>query len=306
MIEVVSTRQFAQQERLDAWNELISETYDGMVVDAVVDRFDARLGIWQMEDLRIVRPRSRPATITRSQTRRRSPDTSYIVHILTEGSVTLQQRGYRSELKPGDMIICAAEESYCFDANTTHEMLVTEFDHKALVDRCPQLDSFVARPISGALPQTRILHRYLDLLWQEARGPMPSGHSAVQQSILLDLTVACLTGQHPSAAVSANPLLARIEEAICERLADPELGPAAIAADMGIPLRTVQAAAARAGTTIGRMISDLRLKKAVAILRRRPDAAISDVAFECGFADSSYFTRCFNKNFGTSPSRFRN
>lgn len=195
MIEVVSTRSFAPRERLAAWNDLIASTYFGMVVDADSDVFDARLGVWSLGDLRIVRPRSRPARITRTRSTGGADAGRYLVHILTEGSVALEQNGRRCALVPGDMAICAADDAYRFDAASTHEMLVTEFEGHSLWQRCPRLDEFLARPISGKLAPTRILRRYLDVLWQEGRGQMPVGHDAIQQGILLDLTVACLTGE---------------------------------------------------------------------------------------------------------------
>jgi AraC-like DNA-binding protein len=33
--------------------------------------------------------------------------------------------------------------------------------------------------------------------------------------------------------------------------------------------------------------------------------SITDVAFELGFSESGYFTRCFRQRFGTTPSRWR-
>jgi AraC-like DNA-binding protein len=32
---------------------------------------------------------------------------------------------------------------------------------------------------------------------------------------------------------------------------------------------------------------------------------ITDVAFDVGFSDSAFFTRCFRRHFGVSPSQWR-
>ncbi|MFZ5941099.1 MAG: two-component regulator propeller domain-containing protein [Bacteroidota bacterium] len=50
-------------------------------------------------------------------------------------------------------------------------------------------------------------------------------------------------------------------------------------------------------------INAFRLKRS-AILLRRGNLSISDVAYEVGFNDPKYFTRCFKKYFGEPPSSF--
>ncbi|MEL0253406.1 MAG: hypothetical protein VW935_15910 [Novosphingobium sp.] len=160
MMEVISTRDLAPVERLDYWNDLIGSTYHGMVVDAPRDRFDARLTVWQMGALRMVRPYSRAAVISRHADRSTRPtDQSLVAHLLTRGHARLEQRGRSVDLVEGDMVLCAAEEFYCFDTRTTHEMMVVEFDRRSLAERLPGIDDFVARRISGELPSTRLAKR---------------------------------------------------------------------------------------------------------------------------------------------------
>lgn len=306
MIEIISTRRYAPRERLDFWNELIGSTYDGMVVDSGPDVFNAHLGVWQLADLRIARPHSCPALITRHQAQRSvRTKRTYIAHVLTQGQVELEQRGRKSELVAGDMVLCAAEEFYRFNAITTHEMVVVEFDASVLSSRLPNIDDHVARTISGKLPGTRIVQRYMTSLWQEARENLPPVHTKTLAKILVDLTVACLEESGAPASPASDPMLCRMRDVIAARLEDFDFGPAAVAEEMGISLRTAQTVAARAGTTIGQMITEHRLQKAVRLLSSRSYASIADIAFDCGFSDPSYFTRRFQNAYGASPSRFR-
>jgi AraC-like DNA-binding protein len=92
---------------------------------------------------------------------------------------------------------------------------------------------------------------------------------------------------------------------IAGRLGDFDLSPATIASDTGIPLRTLQAAAGRAGTTLGRLIADRRLQKASRLLLSEPESSVTTIALDCGFSDPSYFARRFQQSFGTSPSKYR-
>lgn len=48
----------------------------------------------------------------------------------------------------------------------------------------------------------------------------------------------------------------------------------------------------------------LRLSKAIHYLRKG-NSAVTDVAFRCGFNDSTYFSHCFKKRFGLAPAQFQ-
>lgn len=49
---------------------------------------------------------------------------------------------------------------------------------------------------------------------------------------------------------------------------------------------------------------ELRLDKAANLLTQS-SMSVSEIAITCGFFDNSHFSRCFNKQFGCSPSRMR-
>lgn len=61
---------------------------------------------------------------------------------------------------------------------------------------------------------------------------------------------------------------------------------------------------AATGRTIHQYRLQLRLRAAVEHLRRRP-SSIVDVALEAGFCSHSHFTSAFRREFGVSPSRWR-
>ena len=50
---------------------------------------------------------------------------------------------------------------------------------------------------------------------------------------------------------------------------------------------------------------ELRLRKAAQLLARPAGRRISDIAFDCGFNDLSYFNRCFRRRFGLTPTAAR-
>ena len=48
----------------------------------------------------------------------------------------------------------------------------------------------------------------------------------------------------------------------------------------------------------------VRIQKAAELLRHT-DRTITDIAFDCGFSDSNYFTRCFRKTLDQTPKAYR-
>ena len=53
-----------------------------------------------------------------------------------------------------------------------------------------------------------------------------------------------------------------------------------------------------------RYLVRFRLRKAAEELRRATGKTISETAYACGFADASYFNRCFRKEYGITPSEW--
>ncbi len=52
-------------------------------------------------------------------------------------------------------------------------------------------------------------------------------------------------------------------------------------------------------------LNDLRLSRAELLLRENPELTIANVAAECGFPDSNYFSRVFKKRNGRTPRDYR-
>ena len=57
-------------------------------------------------------------------------------------------------------------------------------------------------------------------------------------------------------------------------------------------------------TSPGKWVTNRRLKRATAMLQTG-NKSVSEVAFDCGFKNSSHFSRVFREKFNTSPSHFK-
>ena len=56
------------------------------------------------------------------------------------------------------------------------------------------------------------------------------------------------------------------------------------------------------GQSIGHFIRAYRLAVAKEMLENGSDATVAEIAYEVGFNDPKYFTRCFTKEYGVAPS----
>jgi AraC-like DNA-binding protein len=66
-----------------------------------------------------------------------------------------------------------------------------------------------------------------------------------------------------------------------------------------------KAFARRAGATPTGFITDMRLQRAAEMLTCSGSTTVTEIAFEVGFSDSAFFSRCFRRRFGVSPTQWR-
>ncbi|MGH8962366.1 MAG: helix-turn-helix domain-containing protein [Jatrophihabitantaceae bacterium] len=98
---------------------------------------------------------------------------------------------------------------------------------------------------------------------------------------------------------------ARTETIIYEQATDPQLTPAAIAAQLSVSLRQLYRAF-NGSESPAALIRRRRLERAAELLAsRRAITNVESVAQECGFASAEYFSRAFRREFGLSPRAYR-
>ena len=99
--------------------------------------------------------------------------------------------------------------------------------------------------------------------------------------------------------------MARIMKIVNEHLSDGNFSLADFSGQYGAS-RTVLAEKLKelTGLTPSAFITDVRLRAAKKLLEEQPDIRIADLAYSSGFNDSKYFSTCFRKKFGISPTDF--
>ena len=96
----------------------------------------------------------------------------------------------------------------------------------------------------------------------------------------------------------------KVKQFVASNIANSDLSINDFAREMAMS-RTVLYARMKSvfDTTPNNYIINLRIDEAKQLLRK-PNAYIADVAYRCGFSDPKYFSRCFKKITGKSPSEY--
>jgi AraC-like DNA-binding protein len=89
------------------------------------------------------------------------------------------------------------------------------------------------------------------------------------------------------------------------RFAEPDFSAQKLAATAGLSERYVNELLYEAGASFTSRLLELRLRRAAEWLAQAGERRISDIAFDCGFNDLSYFNRCFRRRFGLTPTAAR-
>ena len=109
--------------------------------------------------------------------------------------------------------------------------------------------------------------------------------------------------QPPSTAAAATDLH-RVHDAIAHNARSGEYGAEALARRVGTSLRTLERLARAHGTTVRRLLEEVRESHARRLLRD-PRLSVDEISALLGYSAESAFRRAFKRWSGTSPSAFR-
>ncbi|WP_394146432.1 helix-turn-helix domain-containing protein [Vibrio atypicus] len=130
-----------------------------------------------------------------------------------------------------------------------------------------------------------------EILWQ--------GSDSFDEESIIDVSPAdeCLSD------VVENPWLDKVKGLVEENYSDPEFGTSTAAKKLFVSERSLQRRVKSSiEKTFTEYLTEVRLDNACR--RLLAGEKVSDVAFECGFNDPSYFSQRFKHRFGVPPSQF--
>jgi AraC-like DNA-binding protein len=98
--------------------------------------------------------------------------------------------------------------------------------------------------------------------------------------------------------------LKRLTKAVEEHMSDDKFNADVLSEEIGMSrMQLYRKLRGLTNQTVHEFIRNIRLKRAVQLLEQKR-MTITEVAYEVGFNDLTYFARCFRKQFDKSPSEY--
>lgn len=103
-----------------------------------------------------------------------------------------------------------------------------------------------------------------------------------------------------------SEFVAAVSRIVADRIPTHSYDIAGIAMQLGLSEQTFRRRIfAYSGKTPKQFVTDLQMQEAERLLIKYPDVKIKDIAFQCGFDETSPFSKAFKKWSGFSPEQFR-
>ncbi len=294
---------------LHAWNAIVGEAFAGCTVDTPAPAFTAELWRDQINDLKLVRIRAPASKVSRwTSAAPRGPSGSLLLHLQVTGRSINTQRGKVATIAAGEGALCDPDRGYAVDFLTRYEMFVVELPLAGVVARDPGFDLDRLAGCGMDPQRSRLLQAFLRAAWdQRAYLATDADWRDCVSRTALDLALRAVSRPDPDALVGASAALRRaVIDHIRAHLADAGLRTSSIARALGVSPRSVQSVFEPLATTASGFILHNRLDLAARRLIDVPGGqSITQLAFDCGFSDSAYFSKCFSRRYGVPPRHYR-
>ena len=309
-VERFSTATAPSAAPLAYWNDLASDTFNNLVVDA--DDPSAFSGVMvraTLGELNLMSAESAAACVSRRNDPFRSPRglSAFDLHFQLAGRSLNSQGGREAALDAGDFTLCDASRPYTVRFGEANHMLCVKVPMMSLIERLGDVEPLICLPVRGDSARGAMLSTFLRTLWSQIDAAGDETWASSVSDVVLDLiALAYRPMKEDLPAISAqaqwrDKALAFIDERIC----DPELGVSSIGEALGVSQRYVQMLFAATGATPSAYILDRRLRLAAERLRRANGQAITEVALALGFNDLTHFGRAFRRRYGVAPRDYR-
>ncbi|WP_433347532.1 helix-turn-helix domain-containing protein [Microtetraspora malaysiensis] len=302
----------AAGDRGEFWRDACAQTFVGVDSQGRAgEAVGGRVRAYEVSGLAVGDIAATAQSMTRTRRLIDRADAEYLLLAMqTAGSGRIAQAGHRSLLKPGDCTILESHRGFELDfpssfnlwvfAFPTHLVRLSEHDRHYLAGRRVNALTGLAGVARRAL---------LDLAenGQDLRRAPAGSALTLANDLLVALLNAPLAESRELARALRRTLPLRIKDYIDQRLTDPTLDPAQLAAAFGMSIRYLHRLFESESETVTGYIRDRRLDRVRQRLTDPRFAAhpISALAFDAGFGDLSGFNRAFKARYGISPRQLR-
>ncbi len=310
---VLSTDEYLPHEREAYWRHVMSDTFAPVTIREMAegDVSGSIRANW-VGRLMVADVQSTGQDIRRTPRQISEADNAYFqVALVASGIGRVSQDDRQAELHPGDCVLYETTRPFqwLFDSDWDVWVFSLPSGSVRLSEHERRLIS--ARTLDGTAGLTGVVSRFLLDLARHS-DDLSAEQSERALAHASDLVVTLLSDRlNDTTTVRGavqRSLMLRVKDYIDQRLTDPTLGPAEIAAAVNISTRYLHKLFEAEHHTVSLYIKGLRLDRARRDLLDPRLAArpISAIAYACGFGDLSGFNRAFKDAYAVSPTELRN
>ncbi|WP_051335847.1 helix-turn-helix domain-containing protein [Methylocapsa acidiphila] len=266
--------------------------------------------IYPWRDLRLSSIRSNAIGIERPAGEpRHDCHDAYLAVVLLSGEYRLEQDGREAVLRPGDMAIYDAARPHNIICPTRFVKLIVSIPRALLREKAAGVEHCTARRIDGGSGLGAVTADFVRSAARRAGELSQMEFSALSGPCadLLALALTSVQGRDAAPERGRAMTKGRLKRFVEQRLHDPDLDVATIAAGVGLSPRYANDLFREDGASPMRYVWRRRLEHCRDDLLSAACAGrtISDIAFGWGFNDLSHFSRAFKQTYGASPRDYR-
>ncbi len=294
----VSTSGIAPAARLAFWNQVVSEAFDDIVVDAKPG-FEGAVAMRRIGDIEFARVESGAAQVRRLRPLCGANGSLFKIHLQERGCGVSRQGRHEAVLQPGAFTLCDASQPYSLEFSGFNQMMVLRFPAAQLMARMDDPERYIGRAMDAHLGANRVLTGFLRSVWENE--DVGADFEEAIPGIIMDMMAGAFkAGNDSSGGDRVDDRSKCIRAYIDAHISDPALRASTVARATGVSSRSMQMMFARSGMTATEYIVMQRLKLAAARLMNGA-TNITELAYDLGFSDLTYFSKSFKRRFGVSP-----
>ncbi|MFN3937189.1 MAG: AraC family transcriptional regulator [Gemmobacter sp.] len=311
-ITTITTQGVDIAARSRHWHDAIGRAY--FPLDLTFRRpetFDGDLTIWDLGGSVSLSRLTSDALLYRRLPRHfRDPGPEeFLVTIPARSEVRFAQCGKEIRANPGAFFLERSHEPYEFSHSEAADLWVMKLSVDMLAGRVRAPDRFCSLEFDATNGANGLFVDMVHLIPQRYHAMTEETRTLVGRQ-LVDLLALALQSDERLLTSGASSVraahLTRIESFVLRNLADPDLGPEAVAAGCGISVRYLHELLRDTNRTLGQWVREMRLAAAHDDLTNPSDSrSIGEIAWANGFSDQAQFSRAFRARYGLTPREVR-
>ena len=310
-METWTTTNLPERDQFSYWREVLCEAYVALkpVRTVTAGGFIGHVKAQPISGINVTTIASERQKIYRGRAEiSRMPLEVYFLNLQVRGQCRMQQKGRAALLNAGEFALVDSTEpylnDYCSDDWEQHSFRIPRHLLRPLLKE-PDRATAVAFGSNGGIESVTI--EYLTSIARHVDNLSQTGTTLSTSMVeLVALAIGGnLAANERGRGTARQALCASLIKYVEGNIADPELGPATVAAHFGISSRYLHKVLEEGGRSFGRLVLEGRLDRCAKGLTTS-DTPITEIAMRWGFNDLSHFSRTFRQRFGKSPRTYRN